>query len=171
MGRTSATKMIRAAKTGIAVALLAVAGGTATGNTDPARPWNEFLGSWQGDGSAQVAAGTNEKIRCRVSYQVTGAASQVSQSIRCATTSDQIQVSATLRSVGGRVSGTWHDQRKGTDGSVTGTLADNDLDVVMFGGGQSASVSISVADCRQTIRMQSQSTEIRSLSLVLAKQC
>src|SRR5687767_15765705 len=86
-------------------------------------PFADFEGSWSGTGTISMSNGTNERIRCRASYQITEAGRLLSQDLRCASDSYKFELQSTVSHQGGTISGTWNETTRNVVGNISGRVS------------------------------------------------
>jgi|SRR6516165_4219244 len=67
-------------------------------------------GVWTGGGTMSLQNGTKERIRCRAQYVVTENGTNLQQSLRCDSDTDQIRINAHINDHGGSLSGGWAEE-------------------------------------------------------------
>jgi hypothetical protein len=150
---------LRAFLAGAPFALAASAGET----LDP------FAGSWRGGGTMTLADGRSERVRCSVNVRSKGP-SYATQSMKCASTGHDISVGSNMVLEGGRISGSWHNN-KGESGGLSGSLRGNALNVILGGAKVSASVVSSVSKCNLSVKLNGRMGSITRISVRLKKGC
>src|SRR5262249_26169130 len=95
----------------------------ASGNVGvlPARaqsgPFSGLAGSWSGGGKINFSDGTADRLRCRATYSVGGGGTQAQLTLRCASDSYNFNLSSSIQSQGGSVSGSWSESTRGIGGA------------------------------------------------------
>src|ERR1700674_1894979 len=84
-----------------------------------AAPFAGMAGSWSGGGRIDLQDGTSERIRCRASYAVGGGGSTMQQQLRCASDSYRFDVSSTVESRAGSLSGSWSELTRNLTGQIS----------------------------------------------------
>ncbi|HZT49960.1 MAG TPA: hypothetical protein VFA64_18445 [Hyphomicrobiaceae bacterium] len=142
---------------------LAVAGGAAAG------PIDDLTGYWTGTGTVVLAGGDKEQVKCAVVYKVSAGGGQIRQSMRCASADYRIDAAAVLRIDGGHVSGNWEERTYSATGEITGRYTGSSLALSIQGAGFTASMSVGLGGCRQSISIAPKGLEVRRVSITLAK--
>jgi len=116
-----------------------------------ANPFEKLNGNWSGGGTVNPLKGRHERVGCRATYRVEGAA--VVQNMRCAGTDYKFDASSSLTYEGGRISGWWNENTRDAAGSVSGTANGNSVRARISGDKFSGRVSINVSGSRHTINI------------------
>jgi hypothetical protein len=116
-----------------------------------ANPFEKLNGNWSGGGTVSPLKGSPERVGCRATYRVEGAA--VMQNMRCAGTDYKFYASSSLTYEGGRISGSWSENTRNVAGSVSGTASGNSVRARISGDKFSGRVSINVSGSRHTINI------------------
>src|ERR1700674_806033 len=82
-------------------------------------PFAGMAGLWSGGGRIDLQNGTSERIRCRASYAVGGGGSTMQQQLRCASDSYRFEVSSTVESRAGSLSGSWSELTRNLTGQIS----------------------------------------------------
>jgi hypothetical protein len=147
------------------MALVALAPPTLAQRADSS--FGQFVGSWAGTGTISTTSGS-ERIRCRVSYALTGA-NAVHQDLRCASDSYNFQVSSNIVNQGGALSGTWSEVTRQVSGNVSGRMSGGDIQVSVSGPAFSAGLSIATSGNRQSVTIRPSGGDIRDVSVSLMR--
>src|SRR6202521_938191 len=86
-------------------------------------PFAGLAGSWSGGGRIDLQNGTSERIRCRASYAVGGGGSTLQQQLRCAGDSYRFEVTSSVESRAGSLSGNWSEMTRNVSGQISGRVA------------------------------------------------
>lgn len=143
-----------------AVLLLATAAHAQSG------PFAGFDGSWSGSGTVSLSDGTSERIRCRATYRVEGAA--LTQTLRCASDSYKFDLSSNVMSQGNSVSGNWSEASRNIYGNLNGKAGGGQINVFVEAAGFAASIVLTTRGNRQTVSISSKG-EIRGVSINMIK--
>lgn len=131
----------------ITLVLVALAVSSAEGAS--ANPFEKLNGHWSGGGTVNPLKGDAEKVSCRVTYKVEGAA--VVQNMRCAGADYKFDANSKLTYDGGRISGSWTETVRDAAGALSGTANGNSVRARISGDKFSGRVSINVSGARHTI--------------------
>jgi hypothetical protein len=132
-------------------------------------PFEGLSGSWQGNGTIQLASGANERIRCRATYTVGNDGNALQQNLRCASDSYRFDLTSTVVSQGGSLSGSWTETSRNLAGSVSGQASPGQVQARVSSPLFSADLSVSTRGNRQAVTISSQSPELRGVSIDLRK--
>ena len=94
---------------GLTAAILLVSLATSSAFSASANPFEKLKGNWSGSGTVDPLKGNPERVSCRATYKVEGAA--VTQSMRCAGTEYKFDAHSNLTYEGGKISGAWNETR------------------------------------------------------------
>lgn len=130
----------------LAVVISAAAWGPARAN-----PFEKLAGAWSGAGTVSPLGGTGERVRCRVSYAVSG--NSLTQKINCAGTDYRITASSDLTINGASISGNWQETNFGVGGSATGLARGGTIIVRISSEGFNGRMMIVVDGERQSVRI------------------
>ena len=136
---------------GIAGANLA---GAATGDGDA---FSSLKGGWSGGGSAKFASGESEKLKCTARYS--GGGASLALSVKCASTSAQINLSGNLSASGNKVSGNWSENSFGLSGSASGSKSATGVRL-KISGGAAGSLTMSVAGNSHSFSLSTQGSPL-----------
>ncbi len=134
-----------------------------------ASPVDELAGYWSGSGSVVLTNGNTERVKCAVVYKVSEGGAQIRQTLRCASADYKIDALADLRVKGEKVSGNWEEKTYSATGAVTGKYSGNNFVLMIQGANFSASMNVTVTDCKQDINISPQGLEVTRISIGLGK--
>ncbi len=129
-------------------------------------PFAGMAGNWAGGGTVTLDDGSKERIRCRASYQVSGA--NMTMTLTCASDAYKFQLSANVVSQGGAVSGNWSETTRNVGGSLQGRGSGGNFDVVAAAAGFNANISLRTSGNRQSISMRADA-QFRAAAISLSK--
>jgi hypothetical protein len=133
-------------------------------------PFSGMAGRWSGGGTLRLADGGSERISCRASESVDGSGQSLSLSLRCASDSYKLEVSANVASSGGSLSGSWSESEHGVSGSISGHASGGAVRAQVHGGSFAAGVGISTSGRSQSVTITpSAGTEVRQVSVSLRR--
>lgn len=134
-----------------------------------ADPIEELTGYWSGGGSVSLANGKTERVKCQVVYKADGA-SQVRQTMRCASADYSINALAELRVKGNQVSGTWEEKTYAAKGAVSGRYGSDGFVLSIQGANFSAAMNVTLANCKQSLNISPQGLDVTRVSIALSKE-
>jgi hypothetical protein len=149
------------------VAAAAVAGVLLFG-ADEARsqagPFSALGGSWSGSGTIKKSNGGSERIRCRSTYQASGAS--LALSIRCASDSYNIELTASVAYQGGAISGQWSESTRGIGGSLSGQVSGGGSSVhAVASGPVTSNITVSTHGNHQSVSIITPGSEVPEVSV------
>ena len=139
------------------------------GRAAPAGPFAGMAGSWSGVGNLTMTNGGQEQLRCRANYRVGGNGSAMQLGLRCASDSYNFNLVGDVESDGRAVSGSWSETTRNANGTVSGRVDGNRIQVVARSNIFSAGLSLVTRGNRQSVAIQPQGTEVSEVSITLAK--
>jgi len=114
--------------------------------------------------------GTKERIRCRAQYVVTENGTNLQQSLRCDSDTDQIRINAHINDHGGSLSGGWAEEVHNASGSLRGSAHGDTLSInVASGSAFSAHMSIVTAGGRQSVDIRPKGIGVTDVSVTMTK--
>jgi hypothetical protein len=145
------------------VTLLAVQGAEARG------PFASLAGTWAGRGTITMPSGTQERLRCRASYIVTPGGEALTQILRCASDSYQIDLESNVVDQGGLVSGTWTETTRGASGTMTGTVRGPVIAGTISGAGLTATLLLVTHGRAQSVSIRLQGSDIAGVAVAFRR--
>jgi len=124
-------------------------------------------GSWSGAGQFRLQDGRSESLRCSANYLPKRQA--LGLSLRCASSSNRIELRANLVSRGSRVSGTWEERSYNVSGNVSGIGAGNSLRLGINGGGLAGSMVVTTVGGSQSISVRTDGAALRGINIRLRR--
>src|SRR5215470_1021719 len=124
-----------------------------------AGPFSALAGSWSGSGTIKKSNGGSERIRCRSSFQPSGV--NLSLSMRCASDSYNIELTATVAYQGGAISGQWSESTRGVGGSISGQISGGGSHVqAVASGSVTSSITVSTRGNHQSVSIITPGAEV-----------
>jgi hypothetical protein len=155
------------ARAGLLLASLCLLGGGAQAAT--ASPFAALAGSWAGGGVLNTTDGTQERLRCRASYDVAGTGTELRLNLRCASESYNFNLASEVQYRGGVISGSWSEASRNASGTISGRASGNRIEALARGENFSADLSLTTHGSRQTVSIRPQGTNITAVSLALER--
>jgi hypothetical protein len=146
----------------VAILLLAASASAAS-------PIDDMAGYWSGAGSVLLSNGKTEKVKCSVVYKIADGGTQIKQSMRCASADYSINAAADLKVKGAQVTGSWEERTYSAAGEVSGKYTGTAFTLAIKGGTFSASMNVSLSNCKQQINIAPQGIDVNRISIGLAK--
>lgn len=132
-------------------------------------PFAAMAGSWSGGGVINLSDGSQERLRCRASYDVGGAGDELHLSLRCASDSYNIDLASDVQYRGGEISGEWTEASRNASGTISGRASAGRIEAAANGPNFSAGLSLTTRGSRQMVSIRPQGTNITEVSLQMAR--
>ena len=132
-------------------------------------PFAAMAGSWSGGGTLTTADGAQERLRCRATYSPAGGEDSLHLSLQCASDSYKFDVASDVVNRNGAISGSWNEALHNSSGSVSGRASGNTIQATARGGNFTTGLSLTTSGNRQSVTLTPQGTDVRSVSVALAK--
>src|SRR5580700_10572159 len=126
-------------------------------------PFAGMAGSWSGGGRIDLQNGSSERIRCRATYSVGGSGSTLQQQLRCASDSYRFEVSSTVESQGGLLSGSWSEATRNVSGQISGRAAGGRIQATIDAGAFTADLTVHTSENQQSVSIAPRGTDIKVL--------
>ncbi|KRP92137.1 hypothetical protein AOQ72_28435 [Bradyrhizobium yuanmingense] len=155
------------ARTGIGAVCLALVG------ISPlcAEPvFDSLAGAWSGIGTMKPSDGPREKVRCKVSYNVTRPGRSLTLDLRCASDAYKMVLSANIEQSGAELSGNWFESEYRQGGKVSGTNKDGLIEARIEGNTVAALVTIKTQSNRQSFLMEAPGSWMSEVAIELKKE-
>ena len=142
--------------------ILAVTGMTSMLYADAqAAQLKSLIGSWSGSGVVNFRDNKKEKIRCHAYY--TGGTGKLNIAVRCASAGYKIELRTKLKHSGNKLSGTWQERSFNNSGRANGSISDSNIQLKVRSSSVSAAINVSYNKGRQSVRISSQGSNLRSV--------
>lgn len=148
-----------------ALAMLAM---SATASHAQSGPFSSFAGTWTGTGTVSLSDGSNERIRCRATYNVGGDGSGLQQQLRCASDSYRFELASDVVARGSSISGNWSETSRNVNGTLQGKVSPGQIEVFVEAAGFAANLTLRTAGNKQTVSISSKG-EIKGVSITLTR--
>ena len=125
-------------------------------------------GSWSGSGSIRLDDGRSEALKCRAYYSPKGD-ENLGLALRCASSSNKIELRAQLTATGNRVAGPWEERTFNAAGTVAGHASGNNIKLAINGGGFSGSMAVTTDGRSQVISVATQGVALKGVSVNLRR--
>ncbi|MGP0088597.1 MAG: hypothetical protein ACLPKB_01340 [Xanthobacteraceae bacterium] len=132
-------------------------------------PFAGMAGSWSGDGRIELQDGTSERVRCRATYSVGGSGTTLQQQLLCASDSYRFEVSSTVESQGGSLSGSWSEATRNVTGQVSGRATAGRIQARVDAGAFAADLTVQTTGPRQSVSIVPQGTDVRIVAVTMRK--
>lgn len=160
---------VRRAALAIALLLLPLSAASAA-QQKQGGAFSQFAGDWSGEGTVKTSGGGNERIRCKVHYDVTSDGASLEQALRCASDSYKLEVRSKIAATGNRFAGKWNEVTRDTIGDISGTITNNGIRGTIDGIGFTADLAISIQANRQSVTIDpTGATDISQVAITLTR--
>jgi hypothetical protein len=133
-----------------------------------AGPFAALGGSWSGGGSIKKASGGSERIRCRATYTPSG--STLALRMRCASDSYNIDLSASVNSSGGSLSGQWSEATRGVGGGLSGAVSGGGASIQAIASGPiTSNITLHTSGGHQSVLIITPGTEVPEVTVSMNK--
>jgi hypothetical protein len=132
-------------------------------------PFAGMAGAWSGGGRVDLQDGTSERIRCRATYSVGGGGSTLQQQLRCASDNYRFEVSSSVESQGGSLSGSWSEATRNVTGQVSGRAAAGRVQARVDAGAFTADLTVHTSGNQQSVSIVPQGADIRVVAVTMRK--
>jgi len=133
-------------------------------------PFAALSGSWSGSGTVSISNGSNERIRCRASYDVLDRATSVQLNLRCASDSYNFNLISLVKyASGGAISGSWTESTRNVAGSLSGRASRNQIEAMASGGSFSADLTLVTRGDHQSVAIRSTGAELTGAKVTLTR--
>jgi FCD domain len=124
---------------------------------DAASPLAQLSGSWSGSGNINLADGKSESLKCKAYYTQKDGGAEVGVALRCASTSNKVELRANLVADGSRLSGSWEERTFNASGTVMGEASPTQIKFAINGGGFSGSMVVTTTGTSQVVSVSTAS--------------
>ena len=132
-------------------------------------PFAGLAGNWSGNGTISLGNGSRESIRCRARYSVSADGNGLQQSLRCASDSYRFEVSSTVESRGGSLSGSWSEATRNVSGQISGRAAGGHIRARVDAGVFAADLTVNTSGNQQSVAIVPQGTDIRIVAVTMSR--
>src|SRR2546430_745361 len=129
-------------------------------------PFAGMAGNWAGGGTVTLDDGSKERIRCRASYAVAGAA--MNMTLTCASDAYKFNLQASVVDQGGVVAGTWTESSRNVGGSLQGRGGGGNFEVLASAAGFNANILLRTVGTKQSVVMRADS-QFRGANISLSR--
>ncbi len=136
----------------------------------PVGPFSMLSGNWSGAGKLTLGGGTDERIRCRASYNVQSEGSSMQLQLRCASDSYNFELRSNVIYRDGSVQGDWNETTRSVAGRVEGSVNGNHFNLRVDSQSFAALLSLVTNGGSQTITIEGPpGAEMRRASISLSR--
>jgi hypothetical protein len=152
---------------GLLAALAAASPACPAGN---AGPFDGLSGTWTGAGSAALANGAVERLRCQATYAVSGGGDTLDQDLRCASDQDHFDFRIQLANQNGAILGNWTELTRQVQGGISGHGSNGSIQATVRGQAFSAEVAVTTRGAQQSVTIRGQGGGFSAVSIVLRRE-
>jgi hypothetical protein len=124
-------------------------------------------GAWSGDGMVHLRGGTQERIRCRASYDPSSSGQSVELKLRCASDGWNFDLSGSVVQNGLSISGTWFESVNRVGGRITGQYSDGVMEARAEGDVAAALITLKTVGGRQSFLLEAPGAWAEQVSIDL----
>ena len=128
--------------------------------------FNALKGSWSGSGSASFAGGESEKLRCTARYS--GGGDNLNLSLKCASSSAQINLTGSLEASGDKVSGSWAENSFGKSGGAFGRAEGGSVRLRISGDAKGY-LTLNVSGGRHSVALSTSDSTLKGVNVSLGR--
>jgi hypothetical protein len=132
-------------------------------------PFADLSGDWWGGGTVTLSSGSNEKIRCRATYDSQAAGNNLKLALRCASDSYNVDFRGTAISNGGNMTGNWFESTNQAAGQFFGSVKGNRIDARIEGQTFAALLNMTTHGNRQSVSLRSPGSRVSSITMALTR--
>ena len=129
-------------------------------------PFVGLAGNWSGGGTVTLDDGSNERIRCRATYDVAGP--KMDMSLTCASDAYKFNLAASVVDQGGAITGQWSETSRGINGSLSGRGGGGNFQVTAVTAGFNANITLRTVGNKQSVAIRADS-QFRAANISLSK--
>ena len=133
-------------------------------------PFADLSGEWSGGGTVTLSSGSNEKIRCRATYDSQAAGNNLKLTLRCASDSYNVDFRGTAVNSGGNMTGNWFESTNQAAGQFFGSIKGNRIDARIEGQTFAALLNMTTSGNRQSVSLRSPGSRVSSITMALTRQ-
>lgn len=128
-----------------------------------------MAGYWKGPGHIQYEGYPSEALQCKAYYTTKNRPNHLNIVLRCASSSNKIELRAQLTAQGHDLAGTWEERTFNVNGNVTGRIKGRQISLSIEGGGFSATMSVEQDAANQTVSITTKGVAFNGVSVSLAR--
>jgi hypothetical protein len=132
-------------------------------------PFADLSGDWSGGGTVTLSSGSNEKLRCRATYDSQAAGNNLKLALRCASDSYNVDFRGTAINNGGNMTGNWFESTNQVAGQFFGSIKGNRIDARIEGQTFAAFFNMTTYGNRQSVSLRSPGSRVSSVTVALTR--
>jgi hypothetical protein len=130
-------------------------------------PFTAMAGTWSGGGVLKTSDGSQERLRCRASYDVGSSGAALHLTLRCASASYNFDLASNVQYRGGEISGDWTEATRNASGTLSGHATGGHIDAAATSPNFSAGLSLTTRGTKQSVSIRPQGSDITGVTLAL----
>lgn len=152
-------------------ALIVLVFSTARLNAAPAiqELFVSLAGFWAGRGHIQYEGYPSEALLCKAYYTTKNQLDHLNIVLRCASSSNKIELRAQLTAQGDTLAGVWEERTFNVNGNVTGVIQGRQISLSIEGGGFSATMSVEQDAANQTVAITTKGVAFNGVNVSLTR--
>jgi hypothetical protein len=131
--------------------------------------FNDFKGSWTGNGVLSLTGGAIESLKCKAYYTPQNKGQGLGIAIRCASPSSALELRAALTSSGDKINGSWEERTYNASGNVSGGFAEKQIDLAIKGGAFNGSMRVTMDGSNQKVAIETEGIALKGIKLSLTR--
>lgn len=128
-----------------------------------------MAGYWAGRGHIQYEGYPSEALLCKAYYTTKNQLDHLNIVLRCASSSNKIELRAQLTAHGDALAGVWEERTFNVNGNVTGLIKGRQISLSIEGGGFSATMSVEQDAANQTVAITTKGVAFNGVSVTLTR--
>jgi hypothetical protein len=128
-----------------------------------------MAGFWTGPGRIQYEGYPSEALQCRAYYNTKSQLNHLSIVLRCASSSNKIELRAQLTADGESLSGIWEERTFNVNGTVKGQIKGRKIELSIEGSGFSAAMSVEQETSNQSVSITTTGVAFNGVSVTLTR--
>ena len=132
-------------------------------------PFADLSGEWSGGGTVTLSSGSNEKIRCRATYDSEAAGNNLKLALRCASDSYNVDFRGTAINSGGNMTGDWFESTNQAAGQFFGSIKGNHINARIEGQTFAALLNMTTNGNHQSVSLRSAGSRVSSITMALTR--
>lgn len=149
-----------------AVAFLLTSIAASTSYAQSSGPYAGMAGKWAGSGTVTLDDGSNERIRCRATYDVGGI--RMEMSLICASDAYKFNLTASVVDQDGNIVGSWSETSRGITGSLQGRGGGGNFQITAMTVGFNANIALKTTGNKQSVTIRADS-QFKAANIALTK--
>jgi hypothetical protein len=137
-----------------------------TSHAQSSGPYAGMAGNWHGGGTVTLDDGSNERLRCRAAYQVSGP--NMNMSLTCASDAYKFNLNASVVDQDGTIVGQWSETSRNITGSLQGRGGGGNFQVTAVTAGFNANISLRTTGNKQSVTIKADGV-FRGANIALSK--